>query len=82
MSKIERVMKRRRKNEYRYLKSLFKARDAAKPYLKGPMRISQLRKYAASPFRNETVTPIYVVDHEHIIIHGPPKPPPRQKVSK
>lgn len=77
MNKLDRMIRKERKEKYKYYKKIFKARDMASKYLKEPVKVSQVHEY----FGVHEISIMYVVTLAKSIVETgckrvrPPAPP-------
>lgn len=57
MNKLDRMIRKERREKYKYYKKIFKARDMASKYLKEPVTVSQVHDY----FGVNEISIMYVV---------------------
>lgn len=87
MDALERIIRSERKQKYKYLKKLIKARDMASKHINSNIRLSQLNTFVSEcsidvdGYFTGNLAKL-IVDHQKRIVNGKlrPPPPPSQSV--
>lgn len=85
MKSLDRMIKSDRRNEYKLLRRLRKSRDAARKYVKHPIKVSELQRFYARDFVQYNYAHVIakdIVDRKGVVKRIRPPKPPSQNMKK